>query len=40
MGSQEETTWKLEIVGVNLIQHDYQEGMSMVKGGRMRFQHI
>ena len=25
-------TWK-EILGVNLIQHDYAEGMSMMRGG-------
>jgi hypothetical protein len=25
-------TWK-EILGVNLIQHDYAKGMSMMRGG-------
>jgi hypothetical protein len=25
-------TWK-EILGVNLIQHDYAEGMTMIRGG-------
>jgi hypothetical protein len=32
-------TWK-EILGVNFIQHNYAEGMSMMKGGWIWFHHI